>query len=236
MRSFWKKTTAFLLAALLLTSLAACRKKEPDPGNDDGGTSGGVPITVYKVDGGEMGDSGLSWEISSDGTMVVRGNGKMPEYEYKSVEDSDLPWTPYLQGNVDNTLLIKKLVVEEGVSSISENAFYGCKNLTEVVLPVSLTEIAYSAFINCRRLTRVSGGIGLVRIEEMAFQNCTSLNMFSVSPSLAEVQTAAFSGCGTLMLLVTGSEAEWKQALEKMTVGEGNAAFVEATPRFYEVK
>ena len=227
MRSFWKKTTAVLLAALLLTSLAACRKKEPDP-NDGGDPSDEKPISVYKVDGGEMGDSGLSWEISSDGTMVVRGNGKMPEYTYKSVEDSDLPWTPYLQGNVDNTLLIKKLVVEEGVTSISENAFYGCKNLTEVLLPVSLTEISYSAFVNCRRLTRV--------IEEMAFQNCASLNTLSVSPSLAEVQTAAFSGCGTLMLLVTGSEAEWKQALEKMTVGEGNAAFTEATPRFYEVK
>lgn len=234
MKSVFGRIAAAALAVLLALSLVSCKKNTPDEsdGNKDNSTS----VAVYKVDGGEMGDSGLSWEITSDGVMVVRGNGKMPVYQYKSIEDSDLPWTAYLQGNVDNTLLMKKLVVEEGVISISENAFKDCKNLSEVVLPSTLTEIGYSAFGNCRRLTRVSGGIGLVRIEEFAFQGCGTLNLFSVSPKLAEVQNGAFSECGTLTLLVTGSETEWKAALEKMTVREGNGAFTSATTRFYEVK
>ena len=234
MKTILQRIAAAGVAVLLLLSLAACRKNEPEEPGDNGKNN--VSTAVYKVDGGDMGDSGLSWEITSDGVMVIRGSGEMPVYHYKSVEDSDLPWTAYLRGNVDNTLLLKKLVVEEGVLSISENAFYGCKALAEVVLPQSLTEIGYSAFINCRSLTRVSGGIGIGRIEEMAFQNCTMLAMFSVSPKLSEVQTGAFSGCNTLTLLVTGSETEWGEALEKMTVGEGNRAFHEATPRFYEVK
>ena len=234
MKSVLKKILIFSLALTLLLPFAACKKKPEEPG-DNGGNSNPA-IKTYTVNSGSVGESGLLWEILSDGTMYIRGEGEMPDFEYKSIEDSDLPWTAYLQGNVDNTLMIQKLVVEEGVTSISEKAFYGCKALTEVVLPKSLTEIGYSAFVNCRKLTRVGGGIGLLRIEEMAFQGCAALTTFSVSPKLTEIQTGAFSGCGTLTLLVTGNETEWKAALEKMIIGEGNSAFTEGKVRFYEVK
>ncbi len=234
MKSLLKKMLLFALALALLVPLSACKKQEENP--DDGKKPSDDDPPDYVADEGQVPGSELTWEMRTNGTLYIRGTGAMPDFDFKSVEDSDIPWTAYLQGNIDTTLMIKKLVVEEGVTSIGENAFYGCKQLAEVVLPASLTEIGYNAFVSCRQLTKVGGGIGVRVIAENAFSGCTSLNTFSVSPVLEEVRVGAFAGCRTLTLLVTGNEEEWKKALGVMIIGEGNDAFSKATAKYYAVK
>lgn len=234
MRSLLKKMLLFMLALALLLPFAACKKQEEDPG-DNKNLSDDDPAD-YVAGEGQVPGSELTWEMRTNGTLYLRGTGAMPDFDFKSVEDSEIPWTAYLQGNIDTTLMIKKVVIEEGVTSIGENAFYGCRQLTDVTLPASLTEIGYNSFVNCRQLTKVSGGIGVKVIAENAFAGCTVLATFSVSTALAEVRTGAFSGCRTLTLLVTGTEDQWKTALDKMIVGEGNDAFRNATAKYYAVK
>lgn len=234
MKALLKKILLFALALALLVPLSACKKQEENP--DDGRKPSDDDPPDYVAGEGQVPGSELTWEMRTNGTLYLRGTGAMPDFDFKSVEDSDIPWTAYLQGNIDTTLMIKKVVIEEGVTSIGENAFYGCRRLTDVTLPASLTGIGYNSFVNCRQLTKVGGGIGVKVIAENAFSGCTVLATFSVSTALAEVRTGAFSGCRTLTLLVTGTEEEWKGALDKMIIGEGNDAFRNATAKYYAVK
>lgn len=234
MKALLKKILLFALALALLVPLSACKKQEENP--DGGRKPSDDDPPDYVAGEGQVPGSELTWEMRTNGTLYLRGTGAMPDFDFKSVEDSDIPWTAYLQGNIDTTLMIKKVVIEEGVTSIGENAFYGCRRLTDVTLPASLTEIGYNSFVNCRQLTKVGGGIGVKVIAENAFSGCTVLATFSVSTALAEVRTGAFSGCRTLTLLVTGTEEEWKGALDKMIIGEGNDAFRNATAKYYAVK
>lgn len=234
MKALLKKILLFALALALLVPLSACKKQKENP--DDGRKPSDDDPPDYVAGEGQVPGSELTWEMRTNGTLYLRGTGAMPDFDFKSVEDSDIPWTAYLQGNIDTTLMIKKVVIEEGVTSIGENAFYGCRRLTDVTLPASLTEIGYNSFVNCRQLTKVGGGIGVRVIAENAFSGCTVLATFSVSTALAEVRTGAFSGCRTLTLLVTGTEEEWKGALDNMIIGEGNDAFRNATAKYYAVK
>lgn len=47
---------------------------------------------------------------------------------------------------------IKDLVIPDGVTSISGNAFYNCSGLTSVTIPVSMTSIGSYAFYGCNNL------------------------------------------------------------------------------------
>ena len=50
---------------------------------------------------------------------------------------------------------IRKIVVEEGIETISQYAFYGCGNLEEIILPDSIQNIEQMAFQHCSRLKRI---------------------------------------------------------------------------------
>ncbi|MBQ3008654.1 MAG: leucine-rich repeat protein, partial [Oscillospiraceae bacterium] len=75
----------------------------------------------------------LDWTLMDD-LMIISGNGAMPDYEYVN----DAPWYQY-KGK------IKRVVIEEGVTVVGQNAFYGY-GITELTLPEGLEEIHAYAF------------------------------------------------------------------------------------------
>ena len=56
-----------------------------------------------------------------------------------------------------NTLIAgcKNTIIPNGVTSIGEDAFWGCRGLTSIMLPESVTSIGYFAFYNCIALQSV---------------------------------------------------------------------------------
>lgn len=77
----------------------------------------------------------LTWVLdTSTATIEISGTGKMQNFSYDSS-----PWNYYIKD-------IKKVVVNDGVESIGDYAFYGCEYLTSVVLPEGLISIGGSAF------------------------------------------------------------------------------------------
>lgn len=50
---------------------------------------------------------------------------------------------------------ITSVVINEGLTSISDSAFYGCNNLVRITIPASITEIAYDAFNGCNNLEAI---------------------------------------------------------------------------------
>ena len=100
------------------------------------------------------------------------------------------------------------------VTEITSSAFYNCKQLTSITLPVTIQSAASNAFTNCTGLKTVTincltapscfNGLksiatvdlgGVKKIVKNAFAKCTGLkNLFS-GYSLEDIGESAFSGC-----------------------------------------
>lgn len=87
-------------------------------------------ITVFAstVASGTCGDN-LTWTLDDSGTLTIRGTGKMAYWS-----SSNTPW-------YSSNGRIKAVIIESGVTNISDYAFYYCVNLTSVIIPDSVTRI-----------------------------------------------------------------------------------------------
>ena len=65
--------------------------------------------------------------------------------------------------------------IPNGVTNIDANAFYGCKNIENVIIPGSVTNIGNYAFEYCRSLTSVVIPDNITTIGFCAFYSCDNL-------------------------------------------------------------
>ena len=168
---------------------------------------GGGGYTLYSsspVEEGTCGDD-LTWKLSNNGTLTIAGVGMMT--------DPDVLAPLHLR--------VKKLVVKDGVTSISASAFNTCQHLTSVKLPDSVAYIGNQAFkfcvelssitlpsstksvrietfCRCSKLASVTLPYGVTMIESRAFANCTALESIQFPVSLSQIGAWAFSNCEKL--------------------------------------
>ena len=79
-------------------------------------------------------EDNLTWTLTADGTLTISGTGAMKDYN-----NDDNPSPVY------NNSDVKKIVIEDGVTSIGNSAFDSCRNLTSVTIPDSVTSIGKDA-------------------------------------------------------------------------------------------
>ena len=75
---------------------------------------------------------------------------------------------------------IRTVTIRDGVTSIGDSAFEGCKGLTSITIPDSVREISECAFYQCQSLTSVTIGNGVTEIGQAAFAMCPSLTSINV--------------------------------------------------------
>lgn len=84
------------------------------------------------------------------------------------------------------------VVIEDGVTSISEGAFLFCNDLKELVLPNTVKSIGENAFAYCRNLESVTFNEGLESIGRAAFLQCTSLEKIVLPSTINYIGDEAF--------------------------------------------
>ena len=90
---------------------------------------------------------------------------------------------------------IKDLVIPNGVTTISCNAFLGCNGLTSVTIPNSVTSINYKAFYDCNNIASITIGNSLDVIYGRAFGNCLELsNVYCYSKNVPQIISYALVG------------------------------------------
>lgn len=90
---------------------------------------------------------------------------------------------------------ITELSMGNNITSIGREAFFGCRNLTSVVIPESVTSIGREAFYGCISLKSVVIGDGVTSIGEGAFKACNELTSVTIGNSVASIGDEAFMNC-----------------------------------------
>lgn len=190
------RMTAVLLVLVLCLSLLPTSALAA--GNAD--TKAGSDI----IDSGTCGTN-LTWTLTSDGLLTISGTGPMKDYDYYQggSGSSYVPWAKHYQRDGSyyyssySCLKIKKVVIEDGVTSIGSYAFSRMTKLDDVTLPESLTSIGYRAFYYDDALKTCSLPNGLQNIGSGAF--CFSgLTSVSIPSTTEEIGASAFYQCRSL--------------------------------------
>ena len=144
--------------------------------------------------GGTLNNSQLmKWTLTSDGTLTISGEGNM----------FGAPWSQYKSK-------IKKVVIGEGVKSISDNAFHYYENLRSVSLPSTLTSIGEAAFWACSSLQSITLPNNLTNIGLNAFRACHSLTQVLIPASVTSIDGSAFECCtGLTDVVFEGNSLEF---------------------------
>lgn len=88
-----------------------------------------------------------------------------------------------------------KLDMPSTITSIGDEAFVMCDNLTSISIPEGVTSIGDRAFGGCGNLTSISIPNGVISIEEATFVGCSSLTSVTIPNSVKMIKDDAFLGC-----------------------------------------
>ena len=132
-------------------------------------------------------EDNLTWKLYEDGTLNISGTGAMKDYN-----SNDNLSPAYMNWNV------KKIVIEEDVTTIGNSAFDSCMNLTSVTIPNSVTCIEIAAFAYCKNLTSITIPDNVTSIGNAAFMECSNLTSITIPGSVTSIGNDAFYGCTSL--------------------------------------
>ncbi|MGM9851000.1 MAG: leucine-rich repeat domain-containing protein [Muribaculaceae bacterium] len=90
---------------------------------------------------------------------------------------------------------ITDLVIPNSVTTIGNYAFNGCTGLTSVTIPNSVTSIGNCAFDGCKGLTSLTIPNSVTTIGNSAFWGCTGLTSVVVPNSVSSIGYQAFHIC-----------------------------------------
>lgn len=148
-----------------------------------------LPIRAY-AEGGSCGENAI-WSFDK-GCLTISGTGDMnitpPGHIAGAVS---APWY-HLRERISN------VIIEPGITSISEYAFWFCTQLTSISIPETVTKIGNNAFNECQSLQMVKIPSGVTRIEDDTFANCFQLTEAHIPEGVTFIGSKAFSGCGSL--------------------------------------
>ena len=160
--------------------------------------------TVFEKGYTYWNEDNLTWKLYEDGTLTISGTGAMKDYDY----DSN-PSPVYKNSDV------KKVVIEDGVTSIGIRAFNACRNLTNITIPDNVTSIGDFAFYYCENLTSVTIPNSVTSIGNSVFENCIALTNITIPDSITSIGDFAFRYCTSLTSIM----------IPDSVTSIGNAAF-----------
>ena len=100
---------------------------------------------------------------------------------------------------------ITSIIIPEGITHISDRAFYKCRQLEKVILPSTLEYIGEQAFMKCSQLNNVIIPPSVKIIDSGAFMACKSLNNLIISNGVKYIGRKAFHGCNIEKLIIPDS-------------------------------
>ena len=148
----------------------------------------------------------LHWEVSTGGfggkTLTISGTGAMPDFDFPN--GNLAPWWNYEAlgmltsfGNFKLEGELKKVVIKDGVTNVSNYALFFLPAATQITLPESVTSIGRYGIALCAKLKGISLPKAVTGIGDfgLAGNNFTSI---SLPDGLQTLGRGAFDACASL--------------------------------------
>ena len=90
---------------------------------------------------------------------------------------------------------VKDFAIPNYVETLGKYAFYNCKNLQEVFIPNSVTAIGAYTFYGCNGITKLNISENVTTIGDYAFYGCSSLTVLNIPNKVERIDRSAFANC-----------------------------------------
>ena len=148
----------------------------------------------------------LHWEVStgvlSGKTLTISGTGAMPDFDFPN--GNLAPWWNYEAlgmltsfGNFKLEGELKKVVIKDGVTNVSDYALFFLPAATQVTLPESVTSIGRYGIAMCSKLTGMSIPKGVTEIGDFGLAG-NGLTAVTLPDGLQSLGRGAFDSCASL--------------------------------------
>ena len=127
------------------------------------------------------------WVASANAIKVANDDGVTINYQIQGDNAIVISGERYV-GDISIPASITYNDVTYSVTSIGDQAFYSCRNLTSVQLPSSITSIGDEAFYSCEKLTSINLPEGLETIGVDAFCNCEKLESIYIPKTVSVIR------------------------------------------------
>ena len=156
---------------------------------------------------GDFGENScLHWEVStgvlSGKTLTISGTGAMPDFDFPN--GNLAPWWNYEAlgmltsfGNFKLEGELKKVVIKDGVTNVSDYALFFLPAATQVTLPDSVTSIGRYGIAMCSKLTGMSIPKGVTGIGDFGLAG-NGLTAVTLPDGLQSLGRGAFDSCASL--------------------------------------
>ena len=91
-----------------------------------------------------------------------------------------------------------KIILPDGVTSIGDSTFSGCRSLTTIEIPAGVTSIGEFTFEDCSSLKTIKIPKSVTSIGASAFSGCTNLGSIEIPARVESIEDSTFSGCHSL--------------------------------------
>ena len=99
---------------------------------------------------------------------------------------------------------LTEYTIPDGIARIKQYAFYGCKELTNIVIPNSVYDIGFDAFKECSRLKSFSGDLAskdgrcIIKNGELLAFIPLGLTRYTIPDSVTHIEMSVFKFCDCL--------------------------------------
>jgi hypothetical protein len=140
-----------------------------------------------------------------------------------SVAGSNASITSFLPKTYAGALVIPGSIRGYTVTSIGENAFSSCTQVTSIVIPDSVTSIANKAFDNCSSLTSINIP-SINTINSQTFRGCINLTSITIPASVQLILTGAFSTCNKLASISVDPSNQYHLSIDGVVYNKNQTA------------
>ena len=111
----------------------------------------------------------------------------------------------------------------DGVQTIDEYAFIGCRNLRNVYLPEGVEDISENAFLSCTNLTDLNIPKSLTEIESYAFKECWNIRPnITIPKGVTSIGYGVFDGCLSLKEIIVEEGNEKYKSVDGVLYNKQN--------------